>query len=456
MLEISNYKVYDLEESIIASSYAMLTNMDDVEYRVKNLKFWLSFGDFLPKFIDFTNKQNKNIGLNTKQSCIKCGSNKNVQRVFSGKGGGNYFCSKHCHELYRYGEIKDHVIYSIIDKNVAKIEVTGDKNITRISYINTVDLPLIFGKNIQVDANGYLKVDDCLFHRMLASQLGYCFEEIDHIDRNTSNNIRENLRTCFKKENLLNKGKIKKGIIDGEENIIGVSYRKDKKKWRAYITIDGNVFNLGSFEKKEDAIKKRLEKEAELFGEFSPNIDYFKKYNIATPSISHFKDGGDFDLELAIKDFNRIVNLARSPQGSGHRNAMKGIRVSFDLKYPNYISPQLQRYGFVDIVSSNSKMHKLVNMDMDACFNKYVCVGAKEMMKELIAQCKIDPCYKTFMRVLSNCPQGVELFMRCSTNYEQLATIYRQRKNHRLSEDWGAFCKWIESLPYAQELIICE
>ena len=156
------------------------------------------------------------------------------------------------------------------------------------------------------------------------------------------------------------------------------------------------------------------------------------------------------------ESLERAKKLAKCGGGSGHSSFRKGIRVSFDLKYPNYISPELQRYNFFDIVCSSSKMHRLVQMDMDACFNKYVCVGAREMMKELIAQYKIDPCYETFMRVLSNCPQGVELFMRCSTNYEQLATIYRQRKNHRLKEDWGAFCKWIETLPYAKELIICE
>ena len=152
----------------------------------------------------------------------------------------------------------------------------------------------------------------------------------------------------------------------------------------------------------------------------------------------------------------RAMKLAKCGGGSGHSNYRKGIRVSFDIKYPNYISPELQRYGFVDIVCSNSKMHKLVNMDMDACFNKYVCVGAKEMMKELIAQYNNAQTYENFMRVLSNCPLGIELFMRCSTNYEQLATIYRQRKNHRLREDWGAVCKMIESLPYSHELIICD
>ena len=37
-----------------------------------------------------------------------------------------------------------------------------------------------------------------------------------------------------------------------------------------------------------------------------------------------------------------------------------------------------------------------------------------------------------------------------------LRTLYNQRKNHKLKEDFGAFCGWIETLPYAKELIIGE
>lgn len=40
-----------------------------------------------------------------------------------------------------------------------------------------------------------------------------------------------------------------------------------------------------------------------------------------------------------------------------------------------------------------------------------------------------------------------------STNYQELRNIYFQRKNHRLDKEWGLFIKWIESLPYAKELI---
>ena len=39
-------------------------------------------------------------------------------------------------------------------------------------------------------------------------------------------------------------------------------------------------------------------------------------------------------------------------------------------------------------------------------------------------------------------------------NYEVLANIYPMRKNHKLDE-WRDFCKWIETLPYS-ELIMME
>ena len=180
------------------------------------------------------------------------------------------------------------------------------------------------------------------------------------------------------------------------------------------------------------------------------------------------------------KSLERAVKLAKSPSNSGHANFLKGIRVSYDIKYPNYFSPELQRYGFNDIVCSASKMHRILKMDLDKCCNKYVtesCIA--ELQSHIdkyncLAECdnigdnicfrfrdgskvipkdKKEALYMAFMRVLSNCPQGIELFMRCSTNYMQLRNIYHQRKHHVLKDDWGAFCKFIEELPYFKEFI---
>lgn len=162
----------------------------------------------------------------------------------------------------------------------------------------------------------------------------------------------------------------------------------------------------------------------------------------------------EYTEEEFERSLPRAMQLAKCGGGSGHSNFRKGIRVSFDIKYPNYISPELQRYAFLDIVTSSSKIHKLANMDMDCCFNKCVTECSKNQMKELLAEYNADKSYENFMVLLSNCPQGIELFMRCSTNYEQLATIYRQRRHHKLKEDWGTFCKFIKDLPYAEELIL--
>ena len=164
----------------------------------------------------------------------------------------------------------------------------------------------------------------------------------------------------------------------------------------------------------------------------------------------------EYTKEEFEKSLERAIKLANSPSGSGHQTFLSGIRVSFDLIYPNYISPELQRYHWIDIVCSSSKMHRLAKMDMDKCFNKYVTQESREQMKELVELYNNAPTYENFMLLVSNCPQGIELFMRISTNYLQLKTIVRQRANHKLKEDWGAFIDFVRTLPYAKELIFGE
>lgn len=162
------------------------------------------------------------------------------------------------------------------------------------------------------------------------------------------------------------------------------------------------------------------------------------------------------------KSLERAKKLAKAPSNSGHANFLTGIRVSFDLKYPNYISPEMQRYHWFDIVTSSSKMHTLLKVAGDPShYNKYVTKDSLDQMKRLVDSYN-EACetgtpgdqYEAFMYLISNCPQGIELFMRVSTNYMQLRNMYHQRKHHKLMEDWGAFCKMIESLPYAKEFII--
>lgn len=191
------------------------------------------------------------------------------------------------------------------------------------------------------------------------------------------------------------------------------------------------------------------------------------------------------------RGLERCKKLAKLGGGTGHSNFRTGILVTFDLKYPQYFSKQIQRYHFLQYVSSTSMMHRITKMDFGKCCNKYVSELTKSQMKDLVTlynklqsadfesadwyevlanyinfiqyicgqtntefKSKEDVLYDCYMRIISNCPMGAELTVHVSTNYEQLATIYRQRKNHKLKEDWGEFCKFIEQLPYAEELII--
>ena len=149
----------------------------------------------------------------------------------------------------------------------------------------------------------------------------------------------------------------------------------------------------------------------------------------------------------------RAIQLASNKDGSGHKNFLKGIRVSFDLKYTQYITKQLQRYGFFDYISSSSLMHKITKMDFDKCCNKYVTQQSIKQMKELIEVYNQNPSYENYMFIISNCPMGTELFVRVSTNYMQLKTIYTQRKSHKLKEDYKALCDWISTLPYSKEFL---
>jgi hypothetical protein len=151
--------------------------------------------------------------------------------------------------------------------------------------------------------------------------------------------------------------------------------------------------------------------------------------------------------------FNRAKLLAKSPSNSGHPNFLTGIRVSFDIIYPNYFSPELQRYHWIDIVTSSSKMHRLGEIVKKDSFNKYVTPEVIAIVQDLANKFLENPTYENRIKLLSNCPLGIELFMRVSTNYMQLRNIYHQRKSHRLVEDWGAFCKMIKELPFFDEFI---
>lgn len=155
------------------------------------------------------------------------------------------------------------------------------------------------------------------------------------------------------------------------------------------------------------------------------------------------------------KHFKRLCKLSNSPMGSGHANALKGIIVQFDVDFTIKAWTEAERYHFFDFVSSCSTMHKLKDMDLDKGYCEHVDKRVVEIMKELQKEYNENPTKENMYKMLYTNPCGLKLTARMTTNYLQLKTIYHQRKNHRLQE-WQDFCKWIETLPYAKELICGE
>lgn len=147
--------------------------------------------------------------------------------------------------------------------------------------------------------------------------------------------------------------------------------------------------------------------------------------------------------------FKRAVKLADTPQGSGHSNFLSGIVVSMNVTATVKWWEQFQRYHFKQIVSSASTMHRLRVMMQNGTikFNKNT---NKAVISKFMALLNDETV--TDEQLAYSCPMGVELTARVTTNYLQLKTIKSQRKNHLLQE-WHHFIDFIDSLPYAKELI---
>ena len=171
------------------------------------------------------------------------------------------------------------------------------------------------------------------------------------------------------------------------------------------------------------------------------------------PSVQASKFPMSTDTNTSPEPTDTTYRLAQCDPGSGHDQFLTGIVVQFNLTLTNKAWVEAERYHFLDFVSSQSTMHRIAKFDLDQAYISYVDPRMVEVMKALVAECNSDPTPEKYLRVLYSNPAGFRLTARMTTNYRQLKTIYRQRRNHRLPE-WRAFCEWIETLPYS-EWITC-
>ncbi len=151
-------------------------------------------------------------------------------------------------------------------------------------------------------------------------------------------------------------------------------------------------------------------------------------------------------LDPTDKDFKRAALLGSTGPGEGHDNFLNGIIVQFDLYAPLYMWKQIQRYHFLDFISSQSTMHRLLKFDIATqCVSDTDPVIVRRY-QDLVVDYNATPDAAKWRTLVASLPCGFVLGATMTTNYRQLKTIYLQRRNHKLKE-WHDFCAWCETLP---------
>ena len=175
---------------------------------------------------------------------------------------------------------------------------------------------------------------------------------------------------------------------------------------------------------------------------------------------SHTEPDGTFvfgpnDLDLAMR-------LAKA--GSDHRKYLRMVFVSVDVTAPLYWWKDYDTYKVATVANSTSTMHKIhskpFSIDDFSC--DHMTDGTKKFMETVVAELenirlrfKETKSKDDWYDMIQLLPSSYNQMRTCTFNYETLINIYRARKNHKLAE-WHTFCDWIETLPYAEQLITFE
>ena len=165
---------------------------------------------------------------------------------------------------------------------------------------------------------------------------------------------------------------------------------------------------------------------------------------------------GEKDLSLA-----RRLRLA----GSDHRKFIRQIFVSVDVTAPLYWWKEYDTYKVATVANSTSTMHRIhakpfsledfshdkMSGEALSLFRDYISKLEKIRLRYLEGGKKKEDWYDLIQLL----PSSYHQLRTLSMDYETLVNIYFARRSHKLFE-WHRFCEWIETLPYAEELILAE
>lgn len=222
------------------------------------------------------------------KKCSICGRNTN--RTYNLQGY-KCVCSKHMHQILKYGKPIDKISRTNSDLNDYRIEnnkaifnLYGQNNIKNGEFIiDYEDLEKVKYHKWRISHSHVVTGQPEKGQQKDLSHivLGLSKEDIttkkiiiDHINGNGFDNRKNNLRICTQKENTLNKS----FMSNNTSGFIGVSYRKDHNRYDPEIRKDRVRCHLGYTKTLEEAVYKRYYAEKLIFQEYANKQEQEKKY----------------------------------------------------------------------------------------------------------------------------------------------------------------------------------
>lgn len=169
---------------------------------------------------------------------------------------------------------------------------------------------------------------------------------------------------------------------------------------------------------------------------------------------------------LGENDHSLMQRLSNA--GTEHRKYLRMMPVYVRITAPLYWWKEFDTYKIGTVANSCSTMHKIAEKKFtleDFSCEHLVCLGDFKYIVDLLncwrsryVQYDEDPTIgedlemskkDIWWQLIQLLPSSYNQTRNVMLNYEVLANIYRQRKNHKLDE-WREVCKWIDSLPYSE------
>ena len=165
---------------------------------------------------------------------------------------------------------------------------------------------------------------------------------------------------------------------------------------------------------------------------------------------------------IGPNDHELMTKLAKA--GSTHAKYRRMITVYVDITAPLYWWKEFDTYKVGTVANSCSTMHKIHEQEftMEDFSHEHLDKVTTDTFNYIIAQLNYNrqQYLKTkdknqWWQMIQLLPSSYNQRRTVMLNYEVLANIYRDRKNHKLDE-WRYFCDWIEELPYSEIITLKE